>query len=80
MGKIVFWLVAIFAVLFVIRLLNAAKTNAKRRAQEAAKRAATASAQPMVRCNECQVYLPKAEALPVGDGFHCPPGTCGHRR
>ncbi len=80
MGKVIFCLVAVFAVLFVVRLVNATKLHARRREQDAARRAAAASSQPTVRCNDCGVYLPKIEALPVGDGFRCPPGSCGQRR
>lgn len=80
MGKIIFWLVVIFVVLFGVRVVNATRLHARRRAAAEAQRKAAATAQPMVRCSECGVYLPKAEALPAGTGFHCPPGACGHRR
>ena len=76
MGKIVFWLVVVFAVLFVLRLVNASKA---RQRGDAGRRRAPAG-MPMVQCRECGVYLPKNEALPVTGGFRCPEGTCGTRR
>lgn len=76
MGKIVFWLVVVFAVLFVLRLVNASKARQRR---EAGRRQAPAG-MPMVQCRDCGVYLPKIEAMPAGDAFRCPEGTCGRRR
>ena len=81
MGKVIFWLVLIFAVLVGIRLVNAAK--ARRRA-DAAQRAAAApetpAAEPMVRCARCGVYLPRADASPVPDGFRCGDAKCVQRQ
>lgn len=73
MGKIIFWLVVIFGVLLVVRLINVAKSKAR------AARASNRTAQPpaaMVRCVECGVFLPKAEARAVREGFHCPQPDC----
>jgi hypothetical protein len=58
MGKIVFWLVVFFAVLFVLRMINVAKTRARRQrdAAEAGKREATPPS-AMVRCVECGVFV-----------------------
>ena len=76
MGKVIFWIVLIFAVLFGLRLYNAAK--ARRRANPAPKGAApkTPSAEPMVRCASCGVYLPRADATPVTGGFQCGDAKC----
>ena len=78
MGKIVFWLVVVFVVLFGLRLLNAAK----RKARDAAARDAPASnaAAAMVRCVECGVFLPQADARPVPMGFHCETVNCAQHR
>jgi len=62
MGKIIFWLVVIFAVLLVLRLVNVAK--AKTRAGQPKAQPPT----PMVRCVECGIYLPKSDARPVSQG------------
>ena len=76
MGKVVFWLVVVFAALFVLRLVNAAK--ARQRSDAGRKRAP--AGMPMVQCRDCGVYLPTNEALPAASGFRCPEGTCGKRR
>ncbi len=76
MGKIVFWMVVVFAALFVLRVVNASKA---RKRGDAARTQAPAG-MPMVQCRDCGVYLPKNEALPAASGFRCPEGTCGTRR
>jgi len=80
MGKVIFWLVIVFAVLFGLRLLTAGK--AKRRADDA-KRAAEAGERPadtMVRCVRCGVFLPRAEAKPAPGGHVCADTKCAGRR
>jgi hypothetical protein len=80
MGKIIFWLVVVFVALFVLRLSNAAKLKVRAREHADELRRQAAAGEPMVRCNDCGVYLPRAEAVPAGSGFHCPAGSCGQRR
>jgi uncharacterized protein len=80
MGKIIFWLVVVFVALFVLRLSNAAKLKVRARQQADALRRQAAAGEPMVRCNDCGVYLPRSEAVPTAGGFHCPAGSCGQRR
>ena len=78
MGKIVFWLVVVFGVLLVLRLLNAAKAKSR-----AARSNAATPAQPpaaMVRCVECGVFLPQADARPVPQGYHCGQVNCAQQR
>jgi hypothetical protein len=77
MGKIIFWIVIVFVVLFGLRLLNAAK--AKRRA-DVARRSGTSPAEPMVRCVRCGVFLPRADAKPAPGGFCCGDASCAQRR
>jgi len=74
MGKIIFWLVVIFAVLLVLRLVNVAKAKTR-----AGKPKAQPPA-PMVRCVECGIYLPKSDARPVSQGFHCGQVNCSQQR
>ena len=76
MGKVIFWIVLIFGVLFGLRLLNAAK--ARRRANLARQGDAPKPplSEPMVRCARCGVYLPRADAKAVPDGFHCGDAKC----
>jgi hypothetical protein len=73
MGKIIFWIVVIFAVLFAIRLWNAAK--AKRRADETREKEKGA-VERMVRCQRCGVYIPRADALVVESGYVCGDAKC----
>jgi hypothetical protein len=74
MGKVVFWLVVVFVALFALRIVNAAKA----RGRNSGARPAPGGV-PTVRCGECGVFLPRAEAIPAGDGFRCSEG-CGARR
>ena len=76
MGKIIFWLVVFFAVLLVLRLVNVAKTRERR----APPRGGAAPPAPMVRCVECGVFLPQADARPVPQGFHCGQVNCAQHR
>ena len=78
MGKLIFWIVVVFAVLLVARLVNVGKARA-RAAREAPRDPAPLAA-PMVRCVECGVFLPRADARPVANGFHCETANCGHAR
>jgi hypothetical protein len=79
MGKVIFWLVIVFAVLLALRLYNTAKAKARadRARQDAARPASEAA--PMVRCVECGVFLPKSDALPAPGGYRCGNGACSAR-
>ena len=77
MSKIIFWIVVVFLVLFVLRLVNIAKSRrseGKRRTTDDKK--ATGA---MVRCSECGIFLPKAEALASPQGFRCGDPGCAQR-
>ena len=76
MGKIVFWLVVIFAGLFALRMYNAAKM---RRARGKAKARKDSTPAAMVRCVACGVYLPKPEARETATGFRCQDAACTAR-
>ena len=80
MGKFIFWIVVVFAVLLGLRLLNAGK--AKRRANESRDRANKAGApgETMVRCANCGVFLPQGDARPVAGGYVCGEPGCAPRR
>ena len=77
MAKIIAWLVVIFIVLFVLRMVSVRK--ARDRGAGAGKGATAAKAQPMVRCVRCDVYLPRAEARAVEGGYACAEGQCAKR-
>ena len=79
MGKIVFWVVVVFVVLFALRLASLAKQKARREA-ESRERKAIPPAQPTVRCVECGMFVPKSESLPVPTGYRCAEPGCARRR
>ena len=77
MSKLIFWIIVVFVVLFVLRLVNIAKSRrseGERRTTESKK--ATGA---MVRCSECGIFLPKAEALATSHGFRCSDPGCAQR-
>ena len=78
MAKIILWIVVVFVILFILRLLNVAKARRtaapNARAPEEKKVAGT-----MVRCTECGTFVPKADALPSPAGFRCSDPACLRR-
>jgi hypothetical protein len=74
MGKIVFWIVVVFVALFALRLVNAAKA----RQRNDGVRSPPGSV-PTVRCTQCGVFLPRADAIAAGEGFRCKE-RCGEPR
>ena len=79
MGKVVFWIVVFFVILFALRLLNVAKAK-RRQAKPPEDRKAIPPAEPTVRCERCGVYLPKSEAMPVPTGYRCSDPACARGR
>lgn len=75
MGKLIFWVVIIFAILFALRMWNARKA----RARGAAPKHDSSARETMVRCVSCGVFLPKPDAQVTSDGYHCTDPTCVHR-
>ena len=75
MGKLVFWIVVAFVELFAVRLYGAAQAK-KRRERDAADGAAG----PMVRCTNCGVFVPKADAVKAADGYRCREPGCLPKR
>jgi hypothetical protein len=79
MGKLLFWIVIVFGLLLVARLVNAAA--AKRRNAAASGAAGNApGASPMVRCVRCGVFLPRSEATAVQGGHACADPACADHR
>ena len=74
MSKIIFWLVVVFVVLFVLRLVNIAKARSAGHAQQS--KADPKAADAMVRCSECGIFLPRAEAVASAQGFRCGEPGC----
>jgi hypothetical protein len=77
MGKLIFWVVVFFVVLFVLRLLNVANSRSRSRDQRAS--GAPPAAAAMVRCVDCGVYLPSADATPGPRGPLCGDPKCLER-
>lgn len=75
MGKLVFWVVVAFVVLFAVRLIGSAQAK-KRRAREGDR----ALGGPMVRCERCGVFLPRADAVASNGGWRCRDGECAPGR
>ena len=72
MGKVVFWIIVIFAVLLCLRLYN--MSQQKKRARKDAE--APKPAEAMVRCQRCGVYLPRSDALLVDGTLRCRDHNC----
>jgi uncharacterized protein len=78
MSKIIFWIVVAFVVLFALRLANVAKArrgNGSRSRRTDEKKLDDT----MVRCANCGVFLPKADALVSPEGFRCGDPGCAQR-
>ena len=71
MTKVLFWIVVLFVVLFAIRLVGAAQAKKRRERENAA-----GVAGPMVRCGKCGVFLPRTDAVRIGDSFRCNDKAC----
>jgi hypothetical protein len=77
MSKIIAWLILIFVVLLALRLINVRNDSARRRAAGPPNPVDTGN--PMVRCVNCGVFLPRADARAMNDGFACADGQCAKR-
>ena len=77
MGKMIMWLVIVFAVLFVLRMINVAAAARKRR--ESAPPPPGEAKALMVKCVECGVYLPQGEARRGPRGPCCGDDACRER-
>jgi hypothetical protein len=71
-GKIIFWLVVFFVALLVLRLVNTAQM--RQRDPTPRKRAGRDTA--TIRCVNCGVYLPKADAIEGPRGPVCGDPQC----
>jgi hypothetical protein len=74
MGKLIFWIVVIFAVLFALRMWNVAQAKARSRA--AKKPSEPAAAGSMVKCVQCGVFLPQPDARMTPGGYRCSDPAC----
>ncbi len=72
MGKVIFWIVVVFAVLFCLRMYNVGQQ--KRRARRDAP--PPGSGESMVRCTRCGIFLPRSEAQMVEGKIRCRDKDC----
>jgi hypothetical protein len=72
MGKLIFWIVVIFVLLFALRMWNVAKA----RSRSAKKPSGPAAAGSMVKCVQCGVFLPQPDARMTPDGYRCADPAC----
>jgi uncharacterized protein len=72
-GKVIFWMVIVFAVLFCLRMYNVAQQK-RRKGSAAPPPAGTGEA--MVRCTRCGIFLPRSEALLVDGNVRCRDKDC----
>ena len=79
MGKVIFWLVIVFGVLFALRLLNASKLRAGRKDAQPPGPRGTAD-MTMIKCIECGVFLPRTDATTAPDGYRCGDPGCPNRK
>lgn len=73
MGKIVFWIVVAFAILFALRMVNVAKMRAR---NKKAGKSAPKAVESMVKCSRCGVFLPRPEARITAEGIRCSDPKC----
>jgi hypothetical protein len=75
MGKLIFWIVVVFAILFLLRLWNARKART-RSGDSTAGKAGKKTPELMVRCEQCGVFLPQADARVTTGGYRCADPKC----
>ena len=80
MGKVIFWIVVFFVILFGLRLVSLAKSRSRSDDEARGPPKAIPPAEPTVRCAECGVFLPKAGATPIATGYRCSDPACTRRR
>ena len=80
MGKIVFWLVVVFAVLFALRMWNTSKLRNARKDATGADAGKPPSATAMIKCVDCGVFLPQTDATQLPSGYRCGDPACPNRK
>ena len=78
MTKILLWVGIVIVLLLGLRLLNLAK--AKRRLDASRGTGSPPTAETMIRCTHCGVYLPQKDAAPGPSGPTCGDPACVQRR
>ncbi len=73
MGKLLFWVVVIIAVLLIARVLarQAARRNAPPAPAAPSSQRAVPTSPMMTRCAHCGIHLPRAEAVMINGQTWC---------
>lgn len=76
MGKVLFWIILIIAILFIARIAARHKQNSEidnDQPKQAKKRGAppVEHAENMVRCAHCGIHMPRSEAVLSGGNTWC---------
>jgi uncharacterized protein len=71
-GKVIFWIVIIFVVLFCLRMYNVGQQK-KRERRDAP---LSGPGETMVRCTRCGIFLPRSEAQMVEGKIRCRDKDC----
>ena len=80
MGKVIFWIVVVFVILFAVRMLNVVKLRGMRNDAADAGNARGPAATPMIKCVECGVFLPATDATTAPGGYRCGDPACPNRK
>ena len=75
MGKVVFWFIVVFAVLFGLRMYNLGQQK-KRERRDAPPPDGRNPGEAMVRCAHCGIFLPRSEASLVAGEIRCRDKDC----
>jgi len=76
MGKVIFWLVVFFVVLFALRLINVAKNRPRDPAPPPDRKPIGGT---MTRCVDCGIYVPATDAKLGPRGAVCGDAQCAER-
>jgi uncharacterized protein len=82
LGKVIFWIVVFFLVLLALRMVSVHKSRREAREEKEERDAQsgnrdTAPANDvMIRCANCGVFLPKANAVMSKGGMSCGNAQC----
>lgn len=72
-GKVIFWMVIVFAVLFCLRIYNVGQQKKRERRDAPPPKD---SGETMVRCTRCGIFLPRSEAQLVDGKIRCRDKEC----
>ena len=76
MGKVVFWIIVVFAVLFCLRMYNAGQQKKRERRDAPPPPKGKNPGEAMVRCAHCGIFLPRSEATLVAGEIRCRDKDC----